>query len=748
MRWTSHGVPHVRATDASGLGFGQGYAMAQAHVCVMADQYVRVRGERARWFGAGAGDAHVDSDFANLHLAWRARAEAMLPEISAEARAVLEGFAAGYDHSLARTPPGRRPAPCRDAAWVQPVTAADVLAVVLSTSALASSRFIERELARAAPGGKTGALPDRRGVAAGSNAWAIGAERTTSGGGLLIANPHFPWEGDLVFFENHLTIPSGPAAVDVYGVTLVGLPGVAIGFTRHHAWTHTFSASTHMAFYRVELDASSSLRYRHGEDLMTIVPATYTIQVAGDNGTIEPRKRTLYRSALGPMVVSEQTPWDGPGGHAFTVRDVGLAGPTQLDQPLAMARAASRADFERALSLSGTPFVNTVYTDAGGDALYVDGSRVPALSAQGLGAWMLARTLVPAVGEAWKKGIVVLDGSNPLFDLESIDPRAPGALPIAGAPRVLRRDFVINANDSYRFTNLDAPEAAIEHSPLYGDDATRPSPRTLANLAMFAKGDRAAGPDGTFTLDEAATAMLSGRSFTAARLRDDILAACLKLKRKPRGCHVVGAWDGAYAAHSRGATLWRELMSELSVDGTVPWTVPFDRQAPGATPDGLPHEPAAVMRALEEAEQRLRDAGLAVDGPLGDAQGAPFGSMLLPVGGGDELDGVANVVAYRQFNFTLLPATPPRETSPSGLGSGGYIVNFGSSFVLAAELTAAGPRARALLTYGNSSDVASPYYRDQLRLFARGELREVRFEEADIAADPALVTEVLRSAPP
>src|SRR5689334_9437630 len=78
VRWTSHGVPHVQAADVGSLGFGQGYAMARAHLCVMADQFVRVRGERARWFGAGDGDVHADSDFANLHLGWRARAGAML----------------------------------------------------------------------------------------------------------------------------------------------------------------------------------------------------------------------------------------------------------------------------------------------------------------------------------------------------------------------------------------------------------------------------------------------------------------------------------------------------------------------------------------------------------------------------------------------------------------------------------------------------------------------------------------------
>lgn len=720
VRWTSHGVPHVRAADAGGLGFGQGYAMAKAHVCVMADQYVRVRGERARWFGAGPDDVHVDSDFANLHLAWRKRAEAMLPQLSPESRALIEGFAAGYDEYLARTPASARPALCRDEPWVQPIEPADVLAVVLSTSALASSRFIEREIATAAPGVRTGALPDRRrAVAAASNAWGIGADRTASGGGILVANPHFPWEGDLVFFETHLTSPN----LDVYGGTLVGVPGIQIGMTAHHAWSHTFSASTHMAIYRLELDDASALRYRHGDDTVAIVPTTYTIQVR-EPGGLTPKKRTLYRSAVGPMVVTSLTPWDGPGGYAFTVRDVAIAGAAQLDQPLAMARATSRAEFERALALSGTPFVNTVYADAGGDALYVDGSRVPALSARALGAWMLGRKVVPAVEEAWRRGVLVLDGSNPIFDLEAYDPLAPGAIPIEQAPRVARRDFVMNANDSYRFTNLAAPETAVELSPLWGDDATRPTPRTLANLALLAGDER-------FTLDSAAAAMLSNRSFSAERARADVLAACTR--KRSADCTTLEAWDGRYDVTSRGATLWREVMTNLAVDGSVPWKVAFDRQAFASTPSGLARTEADIQRAIEMAGRRLREAGTRPDAPLGDSQRAPRGDARLPVPGGDDLDGVANVVAHRDFNFSLLPRTSAD------------LVNYGSSFILAAELTPAGPRARALLTYGNSSDPASPSYRDQLELFARSELRPVLFSEADIAADPALVTEEIQS---
>ena len=62
-----------------------------------------------------------------------------------------------------------------------------------------------------------------------SNGWAIGAARSAIGRGMLLANPHYPWVGSNRFWEKHLIIPG---QLDVYGVGLLGMPGVAIGFNR------------------------------------------------------------------------------------------------------------------------------------------------------------------------------------------------------------------------------------------------------------------------------------------------------------------------------------------------------------------------------------------------------------------------------------------------------------------------------------------------------------------------------------
>ena len=40
VRWTSFGIPHVRASNWGGLGYGYGYAFARDNVCTLARDVV------------------------------------------------------------------------------------------------------------------------------------------------------------------------------------------------------------------------------------------------------------------------------------------------------------------------------------------------------------------------------------------------------------------------------------------------------------------------------------------------------------------------------------------------------------------------------------------------------------------------------------------------------------------------------------------------------------------------------------
>ena len=60
IRWTSHGIPHVKAENWASLGYGFAYATATDAVCVIARDLVMVNGELSSYFGSAGGNLESD----------------------------------------------------------------------------------------------------------------------------------------------------------------------------------------------------------------------------------------------------------------------------------------------------------------------------------------------------------------------------------------------------------------------------------------------------------------------------------------------------------------------------------------------------------------------------------------------------------------------------------------------------------------------------------------------------------------
>ena len=93
-------------------------------------------------------------------------------------------------------------------------------------------------------------LPDLPLGDLGSNAVALGKSATSDRHGLLLGNPHFPWDGPERFYQAQLTIPG---KLDVSGASLYGIPIVLIGHTRNLAWSHTVSTAFRFTPYELKL---------------------------------------------------------------------------------------------------------------------------------------------------------------------------------------------------------------------------------------------------------------------------------------------------------------------------------------------------------------------------------------------------------------------------------------------------------------------------------------------------------------
>ena len=83
-------------------------------------------------------------------------------------------------------------------------------------------------------------------------------------------------------------------------------------------------------------------------------------------------------------------------------------------------------------------------------------------------------------------------------------------------------------------------------------------------------------------------------------------------------------------------------------------------------------------------------------------------------------------------------ASPEKVKGSRFLTKEGYLINYGTSFIMALEFTDKGPRAQAFLTYSQSGDPASPQFYDQTQLFSEKKWRRVLFTEAEIKSDASL----------
>jgi acyl-homoserine-lactone acylase len=779
IRRTEGGVPHITGDSLADVAFGQGWASGEDRACDLADQVLKVRGERSRWFGPGEEDANLDSDVAWRHIGIFEQASTDWEDESRETVELITAFADGWNRHLDEVGVGGLSGWCAGAPWVRPVEPVEVYAYARSVALSASSGALVEFIATAEPPGAVPSGGDAAAVAAGpprplagqaaSNAWAIGADRSADGGGgMLLANPHFPWEGERRFWEAHLTVPG---EVDIYGAQLSGLPGIGIGFTDEFAWTHTVSAGNRFTAYRLQLVPGAPTTYLYGDEQRPMTPTDITVEVLRPDGAVERSTRTMWSSHYGPMLDFPGVGWTEETAMSF--RDANLENDEFVDQYLGMLTADDLDEFvavhER---VQGVPLFNTIAVSEDGRAWYADTSATPNLSDEAIAAYDEAVETDFLVAAAADLGAVLLDGSDPRFEwVDAKRARDPGLVPYRDMPRVERDDYVFNANDSFWLPHADKVLQG-DYSPLHGRQRTARSPRTRENAVVL--GDRSrngpSGDDRKFTLRELADAALQNRGYTSRVLLDDVAARCdpvttVDVPELPAegnrpglpaaavdvtaACDALAAWDGVYDLDRPGPAIWREMLGQLEAaqlreEGPL-WATPFDPKQPVDTPGGLVAAPAdgpdPVLALLGRSVQVLAAAGVRVDATLGDVQFALRNETRVPIHGGNNFDGTTNIVGFTGPSV-LDPALTAidREFVAANsqlarvAGHTGYLVNTGTSFLMSVAFTDDGPRARVFLTYSNTEDRTDANYLEATQRFSAKTWRTVAWTDAQIDA--------------
>lgn len=710
IRWTSYGIPHVKAEDWGSLGYGFAYATAKDGICVFAREVARANGSMTADFGAS--DEHLASDVFHRAIVTPARVQKNAAGISDNMRAYNAGFVAGYNRFIADRR-GSLPADCAGEAWVRPISELELGKMFVAFGIrYGMGNFTAGIAAAAPPGEPVAAVTLNYDItpAIGSNAIALGSELTQSGKGILFGNPHYPWHGPARFHMIHTTIPG---EVDTMGASLLTGSFIAIGFNRDVAWTHTVSTALRLTLFELELNPEDPMQYRHGDDFRDIEPIVVT--VPGDEG---PAGQTVYMTHHGPILISEELPWTRT--RAYAVRDAILNNDAATSTYEAMQTATSVEEIEAAISKQGVFFVNTIAADRHGDAFYADISATPHLDND-----ILTNCRRDVAG--LPPQIVILDGSSTACDWRE-DPRSqvPGNLPADDMPRAQSKRYFTNSNDSYWLSNPDQPLEG--YLPTIGPERTARTLRTRAGLTFL---NERLAQDSKLVPDDIQSLLWSHRHYGAELLLDDVLVICDGNADIALSCNVLRDWDRTANVDSQGMQVWTEFWEKARViDGL--FAVPFDPADPVNTPRGIAtgdeRVASAIRDALAGAQQRLSDAGIKLNAPWGDVQFAERNGSRIAVPGGP---GHHGMFSYIRTDFTQDKGYTP--------------IVHGNSYIQVVTWDDDGtPDARGILTYSQSPQSDSPHYYDQTELYANGEWLQLPFTEEEILADPNLEVLSLR----
>ncbi len=528
----------------------------------------------------------------------------------------------------------------------------------------------------------------------GSNNWAAGPSRTRDGYALLAGDPHLDLTLPSIWYEVHIVVPG---ALDAYGVTIPGGPGILIGFNRDLAWSFTNSSADVADFFRETVDDSlAPTRTRLGDGWRPVERRIETYR-GKRGGTVA--TDTLYASHRGPLL---RLP-EGWISLRWTALDSGSVMGAIQDG----AKAASADAWLAAMERFVVPPQSGLVADRRGTIALRAAGHYPLRpddeggrlrdGASAASDWLGFRPL-PRQPFAKNPAQGYLASANQ----QPIDP--------AYDRGYLGRDWpapwrALRINALLRLDSAATPESFRAHQTDPG------SPRAEAFLPAFVSAAR-------------------GSADTAAR----------------RAAELLAEWDARYTRHNERAILFELAMRRL------PDAI-WDELADSA--GRRPYTPGALVVAalLRDPEslwwddrrtpsRETRDTILAQS--LGRAYAEALESLGPPDGGGWRWDRAAGMDIHHLLRLPALSALDvPNQGGPGTLSPMALDGTHGASWRMVVRL---GPIVEAWTVYpgGQSGNPASPWYRNRIPLWSAGSLEPALVPAMPDDLPPSRVVATLR----
>ena len=346
----TYGVPHIFAKTDPEVAYGLAWAHAEDDFETLQKTLLASKSMLGQYSGRNGATV----DYIVYFLRLRELVDRLYEkDISPSYKAVLQGYCDGFN-AFARTHP--KEVLVKKAF---PATPRDL--ITYSVLQLAIGCGVEDALKKI----YHGTVSLAQWEVEGSNGFAFNSKKTTDGNVYLAINTHHPMEGQVAWYEAHLSSEEG---WNILGTLFPGSPVIFTGVNENLAWTHTVNHPDKLDVYQLEMNPNNNLQYKVDDAWYTLEETTVKLKVKlpGLNANV---KRKAYWSIYGPTMITKK--------GAFSIRTAGLMDIRGLEQWYKMNKARNFHEFKTALKMEAHPGYNIVYGDRYDTIYYLSNGRLP-----------------------------------------------------------------------------------------------------------------------------------------------------------------------------------------------------------------------------------------------------------------------------------------------------------------------------------------------------------------------------------
>ncbi len=349
------GVPHITGRRDADAAFGLGFAHAEDDFATIQRAFLAARGRLATLDGSGA----TENDyFVQVLGIWDAIATRYASDLSAETRALLDGYSAGGNLYAAQHRGQVLPG-------FEPVRGQDVAALFMLR--LPMLYGLDGQLRALIAGGTTKIAPDptkTRGLA-----FAVAPVRSADGATRLLINPQGPFQGGLSWYEAHITSGEG---WNVAGGLIPGSPVVLAGAGPVQGWGIAPNHPDLIDVYALEGNPNDRYFYRFDGEWRRLQNREARVVTRVWGPIRITFRREILRSIHGPVIRNAR--------GLFAVHYAGQDNVRAVESFFHLNKAQSFEAFTAALAEGSIPSLAFVYADRTGRIAALYNAAFPARS--------------------------------------------------------------------------------------------------------------------------------------------------------------------------------------------------------------------------------------------------------------------------------------------------------------------------------------------------------------------------------